>query len=503
MPLDSDPIENLDIEKDLKDHLLKIQNEEQKFWYDHPIPVGIPPDKNEVLYGTRGLDEAVDFEIKNGTCDATNKVTFLLSASVTHDGLHHIAKDYLEKEFEQHGKIKNLDVYVFTETETDAIVSEILLPAAKHLLDRDLDIADLEMFGVDGEYGRHYSFLKAISAFWQILIDPDKKATFKIDLDQVFPQEVLVRESGESAFSHLASALWGANGRDKNGKSVNLDMLAGALVNEKDIAKSLFTPDVPVPDRDPAASEQLFFSYLPQAISTEAEMMTKYDAIPDGHSECIERVHVTGGTNGILIDALRKFMPFTPSFFGRAEDQAYIMSTFNQAEPRLGYLHKPGLIMRHDKEAFAQEAMAAAKVGKMIGDYIRIIYFSAYARLMDPDLVNIKEFLDPFTGCFISFIPKTIVHLRFAFQAAELFNQNKSDMATEFITDGSARINKAIHFDKDTDQGLIAVYKSEQKGWYLYYDILEALEKAISNDDSFALQLKDKANRICDQCLVK
>ena len=94
-------------------------------------------------------------------------------------------------------------------------------------------------------------------------------------------------------------------------------------------------------------------------------MMTRYRSgrVPDGHNTCLQRIHVTGGTNGILVDSLRRFQPFTPSFFGRAEDQAYLLSTFGRPD-RLGYVHASGLIMRHDKEGFAQEAIARAETGE-------------------------------------------------------------------------------------------------------------------------------------------
>ena len=104
-------------------------------------------------------------------------------------------------------------------------------------------------------------------------------------------------------------------------------MIAGALVNEADLHRSLFTPDVQFPARPPSPEEHFFFSTLPQALSTEAEMMARYDGSGlDGRRKCIERIHVTGGTNGILIDSWRRHRPFTPTFIGRAEDQAYILS---------------------------------------------------------------------------------------------------------------------------------------------------------------------------------
>jgi hypothetical protein len=60
--------------------------------------------------------------------------------------------------------------------------------------------------------------------------------------------------------------------------------------------------------------EYIFFSTLPQALSTEAEMMTRYTIDePDGKRASIQRIHVTGGTNGILIHSLRRYRPFPPT----------------------------------------------------------------------------------------------------------------------------------------------------------------------------------------------
>jgi len=68
-------------------------------------------------------------------------------------------------------------------------------------------------------------------------------------------------------------------------------MIAGALVNESDIDNSLFTPDVRFPERSLLPDERLFFSVLPQAVSTRAEMMTRYkwkkgwNWLPSAHSK--------------------------------------------------------------------------------------------------------------------------------------------------------------------------------------------------------------------------
>jgi hypothetical protein len=327
-----------------------------------------------------------------------------------------------------------------------------------------------------------------------VFIDPDKKATFKIDLDQVFPQEVLLKETGLSAFEHLCSPLWGAKGTDSYGAPVDMGMIAGALVNEKDIDKSLFTPDVAIPETIETADELIFFSKLPQAISTQAEMLTKYDSSKyDGMTSCIQRVHVTGGTNGILIDRLFRYRPFTPSFFGRAEDQAYIMSILDRDDNDLAYVHEAGLIMRHDKEVFAKEAMKAAEIGKLIGDYTRILLFSAYSSMLSTENFRIKQWLDPFTGCFISKIPVTVVYLRFALKAMQFFINGKNEDGVDFITNGSRRIVETRRFISTNFQ---SAYRKERAGWDLYYDILNACRSAFEKKDQFAMRLKEKAEEL-------
>jgi len=487
----------------LKEKLFNGPGGPQLYWYDHPIQIGVEPDRNEILYGLSGLDEAVQYEFARGDLPQDAALTCVLSISVTHRSLEGIAKEYLHQQISRSGGLKHLDVYAFTEADSQRIIDELLVPAASHYLQRDDAKRLLGMFGVDGEYGRHYSFLKAIAVFWSVFLNPEIRATFKIDLDQVFPQRELVAQTGASAFEHFTTPLWGAQGVDRNGQPVELGMIAGAAVNESDIGRSLFTPDVPFPRRALAPDERVFFSPLPQALSTEAEMMVRYtDGQLDGRTRCLTRIHALGGLNGILVESLRRHRPFTPSFFGRAEDQAYLLSAWLNPGTRLAYVHKDGLIMRHDKEAFAQEAIRSAYVGRLIGDYVRILYFSAYARALAGDPVKLKNDFGPFTGCFISRIPTTVVYLRFALKAASFFAAGEADEGLEFVTQGSRRITAALQFAQGENSRLGQVYQTERLGWNLYYDTLGAVEEALGNDDRFARALRDKAKRIAQACSV-
>jgi len=499
-------LDELDLRASLKSALEQIVQEEQFYWYDHPIPVGISSKENEVLYGLEGLDRAIEFEKKRGTIDEDARVTCLLSVSVTHEGLQGIVKEYLEDELRKEKKIEHLDIYVFTEADTIKLVESIFVPVAVRLLNIKECGPLYEVFGVDGEYGRHYSFLKAIAAFWKVFIDPDKKGTFKIDLDQVFPQEELVAQAGLSAFEHFRTPLWGAEGTDSEGDEVELGMIAGALVNQEDIGKSLFTPDVTFPSQDAEGDELVFFSRLPQALSTEAEMMTRYDDSEiDGKTHCIQRIHVTGGTNGILIDSLRRQRPFTPTFIGRAEDQAYILSVLHAGNGRkLRYVHKDGLIMRHDKEAFAGEAIKMAAMGKLIGDYVRMLMFSYYARALPWTLKEIKKTIDPFTGCFVSEVPLTAVYLRFALKTASFFREglkDKEQQGFEFAQFGIKRLHDMIRKFSAEPNPLVEKYKREKHGWDMFYDILDSAEQ-LNKDDAFMEEIKKKAASLINGCRI-
>ncbi|MFC1896379.1 hypothetical protein ACFL0Q_06930 [Thermodesulfobacteriota bacterium] len=499
----SKPLDELPLSRTLKEKLTEISVEEQVYWYDHPIQIGVDQSKNEFLYGLKGLEEAFLFERKRGNTSKGDELTCLLSVSVTHRGLQGIAKKYLEEVIFQSEGLKDMDVYIFTESDTGRIMEEIISPAAAHYLKQQMPEESLQMFGVDGKYGRHYSFLKAVAAFWNILIDPQKKATFKIDLDQVFPQKELVEETGFSVFEHLKTPLWGAKGLDSAGRPLEFGMIAGALVNERDIGNSLFVPDVAFPSREPSLDEYIFFSLLPQALSTEAEMLTRYtgDSL-DGVKKCIQRIHVTGGTNGILINSLRRHRPFTPSFIGRAEDQAYILSALDNKGESLAYVHKDGLIMRHDKEGFAQDAIQSASIAKLIGDYVRIFYFSAYAGILQKEIDELKDLLDPFTGCFISKIPAVVVYLRFAFKAASFFSAGNMDQGLEFLDSGAGRITEALKFISGKRSRLKRQYIEERLGWNLYYDTLSAIEDGLDRKDDFAVKLKKKAEDLIHHCRI-
>lgn len=430
----------------------------------------------------------------------------MLSLSVTHEGLRTVAREYLEEEFAQGGPFEHLDIYLFSELETQRVVESVL----NRWIPQEEPAAVLDVFGVDGEYGRHYSFLKAIAAFWHVFIDDKKRATFKIDLDQVFPQAELESETGESAMQHFTTPLWGATGIDADGTQVELGMIAGALVNEKDIHRGVFTPDVPFPDDIPPGEAAVFYNRIPMALSTVAEMMTRYAGGSgdlaslespeiDGRSRCIQRYHVTGGTNGILVAHLRRHRPFTPTFVGRAEDQAYVLSVlYDDTDHVLRYVHKPGLIMRHDKEAFAGESIKAAAHGRFVGDLVRTWIYSRYAASVPWGLEKTKRQIDPFTGCFVTQIPFTIIFLRLAlYCAATLRDSPQSDgEVLELLALAYRKL--APLFEDEESGGIGDEYRRQRDAWSKFYDALDSAERAISKGGADDLPRQEARNIVSD-----
>ncbi len=247
----------------------------------------------------------------------------------------------------------------------------------------------------------------------------------------------------------------------------------------------------------------MFFSPLTQALSTLGEASTRYGpGGPDGATTALERIHVHAGTLGVLVDSLRRHRPFTPSFIGRAEDQAYVLSLFAELEPRLAYVHNRELIQRHDKEGFAGEAIEASRIPTMIGDFERLLLFSKLAGVLTDDWEGLKAVADPFTGSFISPIPVTVAYLRFALKAGAMFAGGDARGAEELVTSGAERLTATLALVAGDPSELEVRYRAERAGWDLFYDTLDALEKRLADGDPLAGDLADRARGLVAGCAV-
>jgi hypothetical protein len=414
------------IPKEIKDEVQEYKNLNQSFWYDHPIPLDASKDENEIIYGLENLDNALAFEVQRNNIDKSDKITLVLSVSVTHQGLEKIALKYIKSIIKKHLKLKHIDLFLYDEDTCNKITSSVF---------PDKDTTN-NIMGVNGNYGRHFTFLKYILLLWNKFVDSKIRYSFKIDLDQIFDQDVLLKTTGFSIFEIFKNQkYWGGTATDQEGNNVDLGLLAGALVNKKDISQGLFTPDVKRPlNKDlfsKLSSKKIFCPEWPQSVSTETELMYK--------SDDIQRIHVTGGTTGITLDSLKKWAPFTPSFINRAEDQAFGISTIQENE-YLSHCHGKDLIMRHDKHAFATKSIEMSKFGKEIGNLERILLFSYYANEHELGYDKLKLRLWPFTSSFLSKYPELLTGLIFLIDGC--FNGG------DYISSGSKRLMNTHLFCK-------------------------------------------------------
>jgi hypothetical protein len=123
-------LDELPLSNHLKEKLLEITHEPQLYWYDHPIQIGVEQEKNEVLYGIRGLEAAFESERDRGNTSPDAKATCVLSVSSTHRGSITLSKSISKKNSPAQGAC----VYVFTEVNTQQIIDEVLAPATAHYL---------------------------------------------------------------------------------------------------------------------------------------------------------------------------------------------------------------------------------------------------------------------------------------------------------------------------------------------------------------------------------
>ena len=444
------------IPEEIKYEVQEFKNINQSFWYDHPIPLDASNDENEIIYGLENLDNSIALETQRNNIDKFSKITLILSVSVTHLGLEKIALKYLKYIIKNYIKLEHIDVFLFDEDACNKITS-ILFPNK----DQTNNI-----MGVNGNYGRHFTFLKYILLVWNKFVDSNMRYSFKIDLDQIFDQEVLLKTTSYSIFEIFKNQkYWGGTANDPDGNKVDLGLLAGALVNKKDISQDLFTPDVKRPvNKDlfsKLSSKKIFCSEWPQSISTETELMYR--------SDDIQRVHVTGGTTGITLDSLKKWAPFTPSFINRAEDQAFVISTI-QENGYLTHCHGKDLIMRHDKHAFATKSIEMSKFGKEIGNLERILLFSYLANEHELGYDKLKHRLWPFTSSFLSKYPEFLTGLIFLIDGC--FNGG------DYVSSGSRRLMDTHLFCKTK---LNTQLQNEKFFWKEFVERLENFKDVNNN----------------------
>ena len=99
-------LEQSRISEELKNEIRSIMKDSQDYWFDHPVPIGIPEENNELIYGLKNLAETLEYEKKEGICPSGSRLTVIISVSVTHERLKNILHRYMEEELKRASDFK-------------------------------------------------------------------------------------------------------------------------------------------------------------------------------------------------------------------------------------------------------------------------------------------------------------------------------------------------------------------------------------------------------------
>jgi hypothetical protein len=162
--------------------------------------------------------------------------------------------------------------------------------------------------------------------------------------------------------------------------------------------------------------------------------------------------------------------------------------------------------MRHDKHAFAGDAIRSAAAGKAVGDLERMLLFSHYAGALPWPFEATRSCLDPFTGSFVLPLPITTALLCLTLKILGL-RQGTSGQdgidPEELLRVGARRLGSLMErFDKDPDW-MRRAYATEQRAWHAYYELLDRIEEAAGRQSGEAAELTLRARSIIRETRVK
>ena len=144
-------------------------------------------------------------------------------------------------------------------------------------------------------------------------------------------------------------------------------------------------------------------------------------------------------------------------------------------------------------------------MGRFVGDLVRTLYFSHYVQALPWSVDEIKQTIDPFTGCFASHIPTTLVALRLTLRVGELLANGAGAAraeALELMEMAADRLDPLIEQLSETPQALAEELAEQRAGWNVFYDLLDAVERALAEGDPEALALRDAALRVVQSCRI-
>ncbi|HDQ15360.1 MAG TPA: hypothetical protein ENN41_11165 [Sediminispirochaeta sp.] len=387
--------------------------------YDHPVPLYAPNKEHELVACLEELDLDIDFEKEMGVLPQGYRMPVLLSISVTHATLDEPAGCWVEWLLREQN-YSNLRVIVLTETR----VKEL----RRIMAGGDDETAEkLGVFSVFGKYGRHFNALK----YSQLLLEKlwGIKAGFKLDTDEGLRSRELYEATGQTWLQTLCHPYWGGTATDANGEQVLLAVNEGEYINSSDIerngyAGSLRSPDVTIPNSWKGGN--MFFQKA-FAHGRATALYNRFDRVEEGISHPV----VKGGGYGISNEGLRRAVPFTFSWVGRAEDQQFYFSCLPKGvrgifHPNLRIAHYKGTVKK------AEERTAASR---FLGDMYRLIIFRELV-----DILGVKGELDPMPGVFAGELAWAQAAFALALKSLEFFARGNSVAGEFLLNEGAAEL---------------------------------------------------------------
>jgi len=431
--------------------------------YDHPVSLFSPEKNHELIRCLDELDWEIGFEKSVGVFLKGYKVPVIISISVTHPFTDHLCALWVGHVLDEK-KYQHLRLFLITESVTRTLKSLFGFHPEKKAV-----------FSVNGRYANHFNVLK----YFQLILEKTYgiRAGFKIDSDEGIRSGDLYKATGRTWFQTLCHPYWGGTARDEQGDNVYLGIIPGEYINEKDILESgypncLRTPDVSFDGN----------YHTPDIFFNKGVAHSKATALYNREAKVLENFlsHpvVKGGGYGIDNTALRRFVPFSFSKVGRAEDQQFYMTGL--AKGNRG-IFTPDLRIAHYKQSVATTE-SSTEVTRFLGDMFRLVIFKEITEILD-----IKEKIDPMPGVFAGGFARLQAFCSILYKSFIYCEKGDPEKGEMVYARGLTELQALI---REIDSGKIKKdWDTEQKDWERFVEAVEACGKDLLADAVKAIEV--------------
>ncbi len=426
------------------------------FDYDHPVPLFSPDKHHELIRCLDELDKEIGFEKSMGVFLNDYNVPVVISISVTHPYMDRLCGTWVQHVLKEK-RYHHLRLYLITESVAQTIKKVLgFYPTQK------------AVFTVNGKYANHFNVLK----YFQLILEETDgiRAGFKIDSDEGIRSRDLYEATGRTWFQTLCHQYWGGTALDERKKAVYLGVVEGEYINEKDIIELGYHNCLRVPDvafDGNYNSTEIFFnkgvahSKATALYNREAEMVEDFLSHPV----------VKGGGYGIDNSALRRFVPFSFSEVGRAEDQQFYMAGL--AKGNRG-IFTPDLRIAHYKQSVATTE-SSTEVTRFLGDMFRLVIFKEIT-----DFLAIKDKIDPMPGVFAGSFARLQAFCSIIYKSFIYYAKEEPEKGELLYDRGVRELQTLIH---EIDSGKIRKdWETEQRDWEGFIKALDSCKKSRLSD---------------------